>query len=77
MEKVCVGSLRGVVLFLLLKPCSSDLGEGLADLEGEHCKVPALFWWQTWVQEMAELQYSASHLRQPAEGGTDCRGLWT
>lgn len=72
MEKVCVGFLGVVVLFLLLKPCSLDWGG-----RGEHCKVAALFWWQTWVQEMAQLKYRPSHPQQPVEGGIDYKGLRT
>lgn len=37
--------LQLVALFLLLKPCSDLCVGGVADQEGERCKVLALFWW--------------------------------
>lgn len=45
--------LQVVVLFLLLKPCS-DLGGTTRSLH--------FFWWQMWVQEMAQLKSRDSHL---------------
>lgn len=59
--------------------CSSFLSPVLQiwGRRGEHCKVPALFWWQTWVQEMAQLKYGPSHPQQPLEGGIDYKGLRT